>query len=285
MRKGVVKKRKRRSARRLKQLGALGMAIYLAYGLYCLWATPFWRWDGELRVVGNRLVSRQAILAKLDLPENTPLYRIDPQHIARQLAGVPAIARVGVRRWLFPARLELVVLERQALLGVEGPGGPYWMDQEGVVFAAPSGAVKPRFPIRVQSGLKPGGRLAAKDRDGLFALLMAWPKQASGRIDMRKAGDARVMVGGMAVRLGGLSDVPAKFAMLDQLRPLAKPYANRLEYIDLRFVESPSFKLKTGSVQAKRPAAAPASSPAPAAAATAKPTASPSAKPSGSPSP
>ena len=89
------------------------MAACLAYGAYWLWASPVWRWNGQLHIVGNRLVSHAEILDRLHLQQGTPLYKLDPQRIAAQVTGIPAISQVAVHRWLFPARLELQVVLRE----------------------------------------------------------------------------------------------------------------------------------------------------------------------------
>lgn len=215
-----------------------------------LWAGPFWRWDGQMTVTGNRLVSKQEIFEKLHVPQRMPLYLLNPQAVVAQVGTIPAVAQVAVRRWLFPARLEVMIMERQALVRVEGPSGEpvsRWIDQEGVVFAAPAAHMQARFPIRVWTELNPGDRLPAEVQTHLFDLLTAWPKDAPGKLDLRKPRDVSANIGGWPVRFGEVADVDVKFAMLQHLRPLATKYKDRLKYINLRFPESPTFVLKTGA--------------------------------------
>ena len=262
------KKRQRRLFRRLRDLARLVMALIVAYGIYWLWASPVWHWQGQLAITGNRLVSKQEILDRLEVPADTALYRLNPQWVASQLTGIPTIAKVAVRRWLFPPRLELTVLERQPLVSVTSSAGNWWMDQEGVVFAASPKLVKPRFAVKLQTGLKVGDRLPASVQAHLFEILTTWPAGASGHLDMRQIADVRAVVDGWPLRLGTVDDVPVKFGMFQHLKPLAQKYKDRLQYIDLRFPESPAFKLKSGdSIDAKKPAPKPspasAQSPAP----------------------
>ena len=251
--------------RRLKAFSRLAMAALLAYGIYWLWGSDVWHWQGQVRISGNRLVSKQQILERLQVPQATPLHQLDPRWIASQVADIPSVSRVAVRRWLFPARLEMNVLERQALVGLLGPGPNRWMDQEGVVFQASPKLMKPRFGIKVWSDLKPGERLHGGLQDRLFELVATWPAKMDGRVDMRNAQDVYASIDGWPVRLGELKEVPAKLDMFTKLKPVAEKYRDRLQYIDLRFPMSPTFKLKTGQQVnvTKPPAATPSKAPTP----------------------
>ena len=253
--------------RRLYGLARLAVAAAMVWTTWWLWTGPFWRWDGQMTVTGNRLVSKQEIFSKLYVPQNTPLYMLNPQGIAAQLGAIPSVAQVAVRRWLFPARLEVMILERQALVRVEGPKGEpvsRWIDQEGVVFAAPGAHIKARFPIRVWTELQPGDRLPPEVQTHLFELLNAWPKQAEGRLDLRKPRDVYAAIAGVPVRLGEVSEIALKFAMFDHVQPEAKKYKDRLKYINLRFPASPTFVLKTGDeIKLERARAKSSSKPSP----------------------
>lgn len=284
LRKGVARRRKRRLARQLRDWTRLAMAGCVAYGIYWLWASPVWRWQGQLHIVGNRLVSHSEILDRLHLRTDAPLYRLDPQRIAAQVTGIPAISQVAVHRWLFPARLELQVLERQALVAIVTPQQNLWFDQEGVVFEAPKASMQPRFPIQVWTNLVPGDRLPPEMQDPLFELLSTWPKGQSGRVDLRNLNDVYALIGGWNVRLGKLEDIPLKLGMLEHVQPLAGSYKDKLEYIDLRYPMSPALKLKAGDVihpkaAAPKPSAVPASATPASAAASPQPSAAPKKSP------
>jgi cell division septal protein FtsQ len=282
IRQGLVKRRRRRMWRRLKGYARFLLACVLAYGLYRFWTSPIWQWNGQMAISGNRLVTRQALLDRINVPPHTPLYALNPQHIAMQLEGIPAIGRVAVRRWLLPARLEVNVLERQALVEVVDEHAPQptptpstspapspspkpsgspspmatpkpdtgtarWIDQEGVVFVAPRRLMNARFPIMVHTTLEPGSHLPPKVQAHLFELLNAWPREQGGRLDLRNTDDVYASIGGWPVRLGEVDEVQLKFTMLAQLQPLAAKYKDRLKYINLRFPNSPTLVLKTGA--------------------------------------
>lgn len=212
-----------------------------------LWLSDVWAWEGELVVRGNRIVGKQELLAKLNLPPRRPLYLVNPIVVAEGLHQLPAVREVAVRRWLFPARLEINVLEREALVPVATPAGgiPRWLDQDGVVFEAPRRLVKPTFTIVLHTGLQPGDRLPPKAVSGLFEALNAWPEEG-GVLDLRRLDDVGARLGGWNVRLGELGDTAVKLALFQHLKPLAAKYKPRLDYINLRFAKSPSFVLRNG---------------------------------------
>ncbi|MEB3222096.1 MAG: FtsQ-type POTRA domain-containing protein [Candidatus Sericytochromatia bacterium] len=233
---------KRRLARVLSHVGLLSLVIFL-------WMGPFWQWEGLLTVTGNRLVSAQEVFARLYIPQHTPLYTLDPKKISAQLSSIPAVARVSTRRWLFPPRLEVMILERQGLVKVEGVPGEAvsrWIDQEGVVFSAPAARMQARFPVQVWCDLQPGQRLPGKLQKEFFELLVAWPQGAGGRLDLRRPNDLYASVGDWPVRFGEPEDASLKLSILADLQPLAKAYRERLRYINLRFPKSPTLVLKTG---------------------------------------
>jgi hypothetical protein len=322
--------------RRLKGYARFLFACAMAYGLFRFWISPIWDWSGQMAVTGNRLVTRQEITDRLKIPHKTALYRLNPQYIATQLEQVPAVSRVAVRRWLFPARLELTIIERQALVEVaddQSPGaddaptpsptpstasaaspvpapspttaGPMapapaaavegglrrWIDQEGVVFAAPPRLMSARFGILVHTDLPPGSHLPPTVQNHLFELLNAWPHDQGGRLDLRDPKDVFASIGSWPVRLGEVDDVQLKFTTFQNLQPLATRYKDRLKYINLRFPNSPTLMLKTGAEikpgEGGRSDASPAPNPSPTAApvVTTKPTAKATAKPDQKPAP
>ncbi|MEB3198729.1 MAG: FtsQ-type POTRA domain-containing protein [Candidatus Sericytochromatia bacterium] len=224
-------------------------ALLLGFAIWWLWFGGFWRWDGLMTVTGNRLVSKQDIFNRLYIPQNTPLFLLNPHSISQQLSRVPAIENVIVQRWLFPPRLEVTIVEREAWVRVEGPPGETlarWADREGVIFAAPVARISARFSTRVWLDMQPGDRIGKSLHQFLLDLLVAWPAKSSGRVDLRREKDVYAAIGGWPVRLGSPDQAALKIALFQELRPLAETYRTRLKYINLRFPKSPTFVLKSG---------------------------------------
>lgn len=237
----------RRRARAFKRLAFLGLLAFTCW----FWTAGFWRFDGEVRVSGNRQVSVEQVSAIARAPVGEPLWRVDPGALESRLRTLPAVRDAVVRRWLFPARLEVRLAERRPLMRVAGTPDT-WIDEAGAVFRAdPRTAEAPPTRVQIETALAPGRALPASAMEGILRLLAAWPDAQDGEIegslDARNPEDLRAVFAGWPVRFGAPRDLPAKIALLERLLPLAKPYRDRLEYIDLRFVASPALRLKPGA--------------------------------------
>jgi len=249
LRPALLKRRQRRGLRRLNTLKRRLLALLALCGLAFLWLGPFWRWDGLMTVSGNRLVSRQEIFSRLYIPQNRPLYLLNPRTISAQLAALPPVEQVVIQRWLFPPRLDVMIVEREAFVGVVAPAQELmsrWIDREGVVFQAPAARMTPRFLVQVWTELQPGEHIPSPLQKHLLELLSAWPAKQGGRIDLRNPGDILISLGNWPVRIGEPDEASLKLSLLGELIPLAEPYRGRLKYINLRFPLSPTFVLKTG---------------------------------------
>jgi len=244
----VASRRRKRMWRRLVDLLQFVLALSLAYGIYSFWVADFWAWQGNIQTSGHRLVSRADVLARLFVPPNRALYRLDPEWIQAQLSVIPAIERVEVRRWLFPARISIKIQERRPMLRVQSVrgGGAFFLDHHGVVFGAAAVPLTPRFALKAIMMEGPGERVTEADARSLRALLAAWPAGVSGRLDLRRWNDVYVQIGEWPVRLGRLEAVELKLGLLQYLQPAVKRYRERLKYLDFRYVESPSIVLKSG---------------------------------------
>ena len=166
-----------------------------------------------------------------------------------------------------------------------------WIDQEGVVFAAPPRLMTARFGILVHTDLPPGSHLPPTVQNHLFELLNAWPHDQGGRLDLRDPKDVFASIGSWPVRLGEVDDVQLKFTTFQSLQPLATRYKDRLKYINLRFPNSPTLMLKTGAEikpgESSKGDASPTPNPSPQSSpgGTPKPTPKTTAKPAQKPTP
>lgn len=240
-----VRRAHRRRARAFRRLAFLWLAAFTCW----FWTAGFWRYEGETRVTGNRMVSAEAVAALARAPIGEPLWRIDPGAIESRLRTLPAVRDAVVRRWLFPARLEVQIAERRPLMRVFGTRD-HWIDEAGALFRADPRTHALPTPVQIETSLAPGRALPASVMAGVRLLLEAWPEDPKGRLDARNPADLRALWAGWPVRFGSAEDLQAKVALLNRVLPLAKPYRDRLEYIDLRFVESPALRLEPGAAPA-----------------------------------
>ncbi|MEB3284190.1 MAG: FtsQ-type POTRA domain-containing protein [Candidatus Sericytochromatia bacterium] len=249
IRPALARRRSRRGTRRRRALLRRLVAVFALAAIGFLWLGSFWRWEGLMTVTGNRLVSRQEIFSRLFIPQNRPLYSLNPRTISAQLSALPPIEEVVIQRWLFPPRLDVTIVERDAFVAVVNSSQDMtarWIDRAGVVFQAPVARMTPRFSVQVWTNAQPGERIPPKLQAHLLELLAIWPKGLTGRIDLRNEKDIFLSYSNWPVRLGAPEEATLKVAILQELIPLAEPYRERLKYINLRFPLNPTLVLKSG---------------------------------------
>ncbi|MFM9101553.1 MAG: cell division protein FtsQ/DivIB, partial [Cyanobium sp.] len=89
----------------------LGLAGGLGYGLLRLG----WTLSGpeQVEVIGSRQVTTTEVISAADIRFPQPLLSLDPRRIASGLAGTLPVEEVRVSRLMAPARLRVVVVDRQ----------------------------------------------------------------------------------------------------------------------------------------------------------------------------
>jgi cell division protein FtsQ len=99
----------------------------------------------KIAISGNRVLTKQAVLAAAGVPVGTPLATVDVTRVAEQVSGLPPVAEVTITR-VWPTTLEISVTERKPRLAIAAGGGYLLADATGVVFqavdSAPSGLVR-----------------------------------------------------------------------------------------------------------------------------------------------
>lgn len=230
--------------KRRQHLRRKAFRFFATIGLFAaligIWVVPIWQYSGEITIKGNRWVSTDTIRAAIN-PPPAPMYRMDPSLLKEQVQTIPQIERVDIRRWLFPARLEVRVKERTPVARVASQS--IFLDEEGVLFSAP---IQP-IPLTV---LLPAS-YQGETPEAFRAFFKEWPTKASGLLDLRQKDDIKVSLGGLTARFGAAEEIPAKFRAFFRLRPLAKRYGDALEYLDLRFPDSPTLKCKATPLPCK----------------------------------
>lgn len=208
--------------------------------LVALWMMPQWLWGGEVHITGGHRLSRAFIEQAAGLPSGHALYRIDPEAIRARLRAVPAIEDVRVRRWLFPARLDLTVRERSARAVVANQPQPTYLDSFGESYSLPGGGAAGEAPAIVAELAT--ASLTMEERTALRALFAAWPRGGRGTLDLRDPASWSASIDGIRVGLGAPSDLPQKLTVFSHLVPLARRAGKTIQYVDLRFPEAPTIR-------------------------------------------
>ncbi len=165
----------------------------------------------EIRVVEitrTERISREEVLAMLDLEPGRGLLLIDPAQARRSLETHPWIRRAVVRRVL-PKTLavDLDVREPVAVLQAGTGGRAFLLDRDGTIIAEDLSAVDDGLPIltgvEYTDAILGAGETVARVRSGL-ALAVLLDRSGVGRteVDVRRPGDLVAYFSGLRLRFG-----------------------------------------------------------------------------------
>ena len=217
----------------------LAQAFVIGGLLVALWMMPQWTWQGDIRITGLRRVQQTAIASHLLAHRGQPLHAMDIGQMRDELRELDGIQEVEIRRWLFPARLEVVVHERDPRARVTGDLAGYFLDAEGQIFRMD--------PTWITAPLPMGVRLATaswhpREMKAYRELLERWPAGQVGEVQTTASESWKVHLEGTEVHLGRPGDIPAKWHAYRTVWGLARQEGKQLEYIDVQIPDAPSVR-------------------------------------------
>ncbi|NLG54717.1 MAG: FtsQ-type POTRA domain-containing protein [Rhodococcus sp.] len=111
-----------------------GIVVAVVVGLVAAaWFTPMLG-VRTIEVIGTEQISEQEITAALDIPLSQPLPRVDTAAAAERVAAIARVESARVQR-IYPSTVRVTVVERVAMVFIDGPDGTHLLDKEGVDFA------------------------------------------------------------------------------------------------------------------------------------------------------
>lgn len=238
------RRRKPSTAARLRPfwiLIALVAVLLVAGGVYAL------NWQGfhprQIDVVGNRIVTRDEILARAGIVRDRNVWLQNPRAIAARIEAIPYIASATVRRRL-PAFVTLDVSERVPYALVDNGRLRASVDHDlRVVQAGEAARGLPRLHAAANDDLTPGRFLTdpalhalRDDEDALAAAHVP----ADSLVHDRFGGVIAVLHDGVRVLLGDDDeDLAKKIGLIAPIRDQAATGGRRIAQIDLRAVGTP----------------------------------------------
>ena len=249
----------RKSQRRLTKLRALWkltILIFITALCFYILKMPQWRlhknaFDGldspALEIVNNKIVPAQKILSALRRNQvNTkPIFLVKTDNLKDSIMKLEPVQNVYIRRFWFPARLQIIIIERTPMLTISPD-----IDVEPVAFFSTDGKLigrdyMPLAPeyktVRVITyGSGDDYRNWDKTKVNNFKKLAMYIEADSGEpveyIDYRNPQDVYVKIPTVNIRLGSLnSGTFDKLHRIPSLLPQVKMLNKKVKYIDLRW--------------------------------------------------
>jgi len=216
----AARMRARERWRRLSVTVTVLLALFAVAGYLVVWHTSVLALDA-VRVVGQKTVPAQQVIAAAGLRIGSPLASADLAGARDRVQRIPQIASASVSRdW--PHTVVISVVERTAAALIPNGGGYDVVDASGVVFGRTVGALPGLTVIQVQGGAD----VKAAVVPGALAALKALPSDIAHRVTGITASSPYSITlrlsGGVTVDWGGGDDASAKAQDLAALMRVRK---------------------------------------------------------------
>lgn len=199
-------------------------------------------------VINNRIVKPHIIfslLKNLEVP-NVPIYMAKTSHIKQEISKLPPVKEVYVRRYAFPARLQIILKERTPVItvspDVKSPPVAAFTD-DGVMFGKEFLPLNPEFKtILVLSYGNKGddyrkwNAVNVRQIQKIAEAVESYSREKVEYIDMRNPLDIYVKIRTVNIRLGKFDEsVYKRIEKLPSILPQVKQIDTKVKYLDLRW--------------------------------------------------
>lgn len=249
----------RKSQRRLNRLRALWkMLVFISMIVLCFYILkmPEWRLHTNafdslnspaLEIVNNKIVPSQKILAALrrNQVSTRPIFLVKTDNLKESIMKLEPVQDVYIRRFWFPARLKIIIVERTPLITISPD-----IEVEPIAFFSTDGKLIGRdyMPLPeeyktvkvITYGSGDDYRNWNKTKINNFKKLASYIEADSGEpveyIDYRNPQDVYIKIPTVSIRLGPLNSGSfEKIHRIPSLLPQVKMLNKKVKYIDLRW--------------------------------------------------
>ncbi len=254
------------SIRNLRALIRVGLIFAIVYfGIWTL-KLPQWFINKELlatvdssvvKIEGNLITPQYKIIdliKQTELP-HTQVFRLDTRELERNITQLQPVKKVYVRRYWFPARLNILVEERVPvfLIAPNLETEPISaITADGVFIDREYMPIPPKFQATKILTYGIGGddyeqwdKKRVDEISKLIKTIEAYSKQDVKYIDLRNPKDVYVQMGEIMLRLGEINEsIYNRTKWIATILPEAQSkYGRKIKYIDLRWEDARYIKL------------------------------------------
>lgn len=259
----VRKGRKRQNA--FRTFLCLVMNVLIILSLVYLTQMPQWYLDknifsvsdsGALEILNNKIVSTKKILAALktvEVPE-VPVYMAKTDNLKEKLLQFPPVEEVYIRRYAFPARLQIILREREPFISISPDAKVQpvaFFTKDGKLIGREYLPLKPDFKtLLVLSYGNKGDDYSKWDLkklqklDRIARYIEVYSKEPVEYIDLRNPEDVYVKIKSVNIRLGRLDEhVNERIERIPSILPEVQLMDTKIKYLDLRWKDTNYLKL------------------------------------------
>lgn len=269
----VKKKRRERVVRkgRMKQERFRAfMRFFLSIGLILglVYASKYHGWymnkdsfntvgAGSVEIINNKIVPSAKILALLkdsNVP-NVPIYMARTNSIKKELMQLSPVENVYIRRYAFPARIQIIVRERTPIISISPD-----VKAAPVAFFTTDGKLIGRDFLPLDESYKTILVLSygnkgddyhkwdlnkIKEIQKIVKYVETYSKEPVEYIDFRNPNDIFVKIKSVNIRIGKLDDnIYKRIERIPSILPQVKDVETKVKYVDLSWEKVNYLKLK-----------------------------------------
>lgn len=250
---------------RFRFMTRYALVLFLIVFGYALLKLPQWYMNKDafssmnnpsLEILNNKIVPSYKILAALRRTEvpNKPIYRMETEEIKSSVMQLEPIEDVFVRRFWFPARLQVIVQERVPVITISPVE-----NVAPIAFFAKGGKLIGRDYMPLDKSFKTilvlsygvrgdDYRNWDNEKIKLIDRLAKTVEASSGEpvqfIDYRNPRDVYVKIKTAKIRLGEVDDTTfERIKRIPSILPQVKTLDKKIKYIDLRWKDANYIKL------------------------------------------
>ena len=249
----------RRSQRRLNRLRVylkLFILLFIIALCFMILKMPQWRLHSDafdrldspsLEIVNNKIVPAQKVLSALrrNQVSTRPIFLVETDNLKESIMQLEPVQDVYIRRFWFPARLKIIIIERIPLITIAPDVGVEpiaFFSTDGKLIGRDYMPLSPEYKtVRVITyGSGDDYRNWDKSKIQNFKKLALYVEADSGEtveyIDYRNPQDVYVKIPTANIRLGSFnSGTFDKIHRLPSLLPQVKMLNKKVKYVDLRW--------------------------------------------------
>jgi len=210
----------------------------------------------SLEILNNKIVPSYKILAALRRTEvpNTPIYRMETDEIKKSIMQIEPVQDVFIRRFWFPARLQIIIQERVPVLTISPKE-----NVAPIAFFAEGGKLIGRDYMPLDKSFKTILVLSYGVRGDdyrnwdnskikLVEKIAKAVEESSNEkveyVDFRTPEDIYVKIKTAKIRLGDVDDTTfERITRIPSILPQVKMLDKKIKYIDLRWKDANYIKL------------------------------------------
>lgn len=260
VRKGRLKRERFRAV--IRFFITIGLILLLVYGLKC----PGWYMDkdafnrignGSVEIINNNIVPEAKILALLknsNVP-NVPIYMARTNSIKKEILKLAPVENVYIRRYAFPARIQIIVRERtpEILIAPDVNAKPAaFFTTDGKLIGKEYLPLKNNYKtLKVLSYGNKGDDYRKWDLDKIREIekivkyVETYSKESVEYVDLRNPDDIYVKIKTVNIRLGKPDEnIYKRIERIPSILPQVKLVDSKVKYLDLSWEKVNYLKLK-----------------------------------------